>query len=158
MALIAAPVSARNTHQLEGTDLPRVLDMRAATEIKEVALLVNAHLGVGQIFDNLYLIVLPFVAKVLQSLLAGPAVAQEGILLADNPPHAGLYLWQIIRSERAREIEIVVKAIFDSGPDGEASVRKDLLHGLCHDVRSGMAHALNRRIIDRFLQFYFYRH
>src|SRR5436305_10292063 len=72
--IITTPVRARHTHQLNRTNLARMLYMGAATEIEEVSLLIDTNFGVRQVLNNLNLVELPLLLKVLQRFLAGPAV------------------------------------------------------------------------------------
>src|SRR5262249_17525259 len=75
--LVATPIGARDTHQLDWADLARVLDVWTPAEIEEGPLLVDADLGVGQILDNLDLIGLIFLAEIVERLLSRPPALLE---------------------------------------------------------------------------------
>src|SRR5260370_37115753 len=82
--LVAAPVCTSYAHQLERADLAGIFDMRAATQVQKGVLRVDADFLIRQVFDKLNLIGLPFVAEVLQGLLARPAIAFERELARYN--------------------------------------------------------------------------
>ena len=90
------------------------------------------------IFDQLQLVRL--ISFFRQSLLFGHHAATEGLGRLDDALHALFDLFEIVRSERSLNIEIVVETIFDDRADTKLGVRADLLHGLCHDVGRGVAH------------------
>ena len=132
--------------------------MRASTQVEKIVLLVDTYFFIRQVFDNFDLIGLRLVAEVLQRLLTGPAVMHKRVLAGNDTRHALLDIGQVIRSERAGQLEIIVKTIFNGRPNSKLRVRKNLLHCLSHYMSRGVAHALDRRITDRFQQFCFYRH
>src|SRR5260370_345780 len=91
-ALVATPVGTGYTHQFDGTNLSRIFNVRAAAKIQKFALLVNADLFIRQVLDDLYFVDLPFVAKVFQGFLSGPAITQEGEVPGDDALHPPLFL------------------------------------------------------------------
>ncbi len=145
--LVAAPVRARDLHQLKGTNLPRILHVRTTTEVQERVLLVDANFSIRQVLNQLNLIGLSFDLEVLQGLLARPAIALEKIFSGDNLAHTLLNIGQIFGRQRARKIEIIVEPILNRGPDREFRVRKNFLHSLGHHMGRGVSHTLNWRIV-----------
>jgi hypothetical protein len=45
---------------------------------------------------------------------------------------------QVIRGQRARQVEVVVKAVLNGRPDGDFAFGEHLQHRLRHDVRGRM--------------------
>ena len=151
--LVTPPVCSRDLHELDRPYLARVLNMRPATQVKKGILRVDADFGIGQILDQLDFVGLPLLAEVFQRLLARPAITNKGILPGDDTPHALLDIRQVFRRQGARQIKVIIKPVLDGWPDGQFSIREYLQDCLRHDMRRGVPHTLNRRIIDRFVQF-----
>src|SRR5260221_5619564 len=110
---IPAPVSSSYLHQLERADLPRVFYMRAPAQVQEVVLLVDTHLFVRQVLDQLDLVHLSLVAEELQRSLTRPALTDEWVLARHNVSHAPLDLWHILLGKRAWYIEIIATTLHD---------------------------------------------
>src|SRR5215470_9468295 len=116
--LVTAPVRTGYAHQLERADLAGIFDMGAATQVQKGVLRVDADFFIRQVFDKLNLIGLPLVTEVLQGLLARPAIAYKWVLARDNTGHALLDIGQITGRQGTRQIEIIIKTVFDSRPNG----------------------------------------
>ena len=86
---VAAPIGARDLHQLEGVaDLAGRGHVRAAAEIEPVALLVDLQLLVCRDgVDQLDLEVLALVAEHLLGLVARPHFLGEGFVARDDLAH-----------------------------------------------------------------------
>ena len=86
VVLVAAPVGAREARELDRLDRPRVLQVRAAAEVGEVALRVEGDRAVGGV-DELDLVVLALLGeealRLLGRDLAALPDAALGELLAD---------------------------------------------------------------------------
>ena len=83
--LIAAPVRARHVQQLECAHLGGAVYMRATAQVREAALVVDAHLLVFNRFDDLLLVGL--VCEQLQRLVLGDVPIRERPVAGDNGPH-----------------------------------------------------------------------
>src|SRR5436190_23618822 len=78
--LVAAPVRARDTEQLEGADLPRVFDVWSAAQVYPISpgAVEADRLVLGERFDDLPLVrVVVDVGVVRERLLFVPLLARE---------------------------------------------------------------------------------
>ena len=122
--------------------------MRPATEINELALLVKGQiLFVGDIFDDLNFITLVFLFEQSHSLIPRHQGAFNGEILSRYLGHALLDFLEILGGKRALIGEVVKEAIFNHWANGHLSRRKQLLHGLGHQMCTGMAQHFNALII-----------
>ena len=129
---VAAPVRAGEAGQLERLDRLRVLQVRPAAEIGEVALRIDRDVALGGV-DELELVRIgreELLGLVTRDLLPHP-LAALGELAVD----LGLDLLQILLADRLREVEVVVEAVLDRRPDRELHARIELRHGLREQVR-----------------------
>ena len=62
---VSAPIGTRYAHQLERAYLTCIGHVRAAAEVKKIVLLEDTYLRVGQVFDQLNLVDLTLITKVL---------------------------------------------------------------------------------------------
>src|SRR5262249_2013101 len=87
---VAAPIGARHLHHLEGVaELPRRGQMRARTEVDELALLVDGDLLVlGDLLDPLGLVLLADRLEEAHGLVARPDLARDRLVAIDNLVHA----------------------------------------------------------------------
>ena len=74
----------------------------------------------------------------LFGLLHRQGEALNGQILLGDGGHFGLQLFQVLRGEGGRDIEIVVEAILDGGADGKLGAGEQVLHRLGQDVGSGV--------------------
>ena len=134
---IAAPIGARDLHQLERiADLAGRGHVRAAAEIEPFALLVDldrlvARNGVDQ-FD---LELLALVAEHLFGFLARPYFLGEGCIARDDLAHLLFDGRQVFRRERLVAEEIVIEAVLDHRPDGHLRAGPERLHGFRQHMR-----------------------
>ena len=119
--------------------------MRSTAKINELAGCIggNGHSFVGWIaviiqvaalesFDKL-----DFVDLVLEKLLGifrRNLLADEVRLCLDQFPHAVLDGFEIIRREGARQVEVVVKPVFDGWTDSNLPIREHFQDGFSHHV------------------------
>ncbi len=166
LLLIAAPVGAGDAQQLHagGVDLPGALDVRPAAQVGEGAvaedrdlrLLINHRpvlvLSPGfQSGDQLELVRL--VGEHAAGVVARECLALKGMVLVDDLAHTRLERLQVLRGQRARELEVVVEAVVDRRTDGDARLaREHLHHGLGHHVRRRMADAVQLGALVVFLR------
>src|SRR5271166_4481226 len=99
---IAAPIGARDLHQLErASDLPGRRHMRTAAEVEPVALLVDLDLLVRRNgVDQLDLEQLALVAKNAFGLFARPHFFGERFVASDDLAHLAFDGAEILRRER----------------------------------------------------------
>jgi len=71
-----------------------------------------------------------------QRLVVGDLAAHEGLSFVDDPLHDLLEGFEVLGGERLGNVEVVVEAVPDRGPDAEFGVGVDLLDGLGEDVRA----------------------
>ena len=141
--LVAAPVRAREAGELEGLDRLRVLEVRAAAEVGELALRVERDVALGRV-DELDLVRLALDGEALARLVARDLLALPlaalGELAADlllDPLEVGLV-------DRLRELEVVVEAVLDRRADGDLHARIEPPHRLGEQVRRRVAEDVER--------------
>ena len=151
--LIAAPIGAGHTHQLDALNrnLARVLHVGAAAQVLEGVLGVGrddlaafgflavlVHRAFDQALDQLQLV--GFVAKQLAGLVGTDLPVHKRMLAADDAAHAPFNLLQVLRQEGAgpvpihAQVEVVVEAVLNRRSDGQAGIRIQFAHGLGHDM------------------------
>src|SRR4029453_13207872 len=135
---IAAPIGARDLHQLEGgADLAGRGHVRPAAEIEPVALLVDLDLLVlGDGVDQLDLEQLAFVPEYALGLLARPNLLGKGFVARDDLAHLFLDRGEVLRRERLVAEEVVVEAVLDHRADGDLRPRPQRLHRFREHVRA----------------------
>ncbi len=134
---VAAPIGARDLHQLEGVaDLAGGRHMRAAAEIEPVALLVDLDGLVGRDrIDQFDLEHFAVVAEHLLGLLARPDLLGEGFVARDDLAHFLFDRGEVFRRERLVAEEVVIEAVLDHRADRDLRARPQRLHGFGQHVR-----------------------
>ncbi len=139
--LVAPPVGGGRAEQLEGTDLPGGLQMRAPAEVVEGAVSVEAdHLAGRQLADDLGLVVLTGHLLPGDGLVTADLAALERQVRGHLLAHLRLDRLEVGGGQGTGQIEVVVEAILDRWPDPQLGVRKELQDRRRHDVRGGVAH------------------
>ena len=148
---VPAPVGAGRGQQLEGLDRLRRLQVRAAAQVLEPILGVEADLTVRQVAGQLQLVRLRLRLEAGQDLGLVHAVgAHERVLLGEDPAHLLLDPAQVVRRDRLGELEVVVEAVGDRGADRHLGVGPQVQHRLGHHVRRRVAqHRQRLRIASR---------
>ena len=143
---IAAPIGARDFHQLERVaDLAGRGHVRPAAEIEPVALLVDLDLLVrGDGVDQLDLERLALVAEHALGLVARPYLLGEGFVARDDLAHLLLDRVEVLRRERLVAEEVVIEAVLDHRADGDLRARPQALHGLGEHMGSVVPDQLQR--------------
>ena len=146
-----APVRAGRRQQLEGLDRLRGLQVRAAAQVLEPVLRVEADLAVRQVAGQLQLVRLRLRLEAGQDLGLVHAVgAHERVLLGEDPAHLLLDPLQVVRRDRLGELEVVVEAVGDRRADRHLGVGPQVQHRLGHHVRRRVAqHGQRLRIASR---------
>src|SRR5205814_7605540 len=131
---IAAPIGARDIHQLEGLSEPAGRgQMRADAQIDEVALAIEADLLLGRDLADIFgLVALTDAIEERDRLIAVPDLAGDRLVTAHDVAHALLDARQIVGGERSRAGEIVIEAGFCRRAEGDLSFRVQLLDSLGH--------------------------
>ena len=148
VAGVAAPVGACDLGQLEGLELAGAGHVGAAAEIHPGALLVDGELlALGQVLDNLYLVVLAHVAEQFDGALAAHDQALHCQVVLDDLLHALLDLLQIFRGEVVATGEVVIEAVLDHRTDRHLGTGKQLLHRHRQQVGGGVTNDLQTSVV-----------
>ena len=142
VVFVAAPVSARDAHELQRLDLARRGDVRACAEVRELALRVERNQGVlRQVVDEFDLVGLAKALKELQRFVAGDFLAHERQVLFDDLLHFLFDVGEVAFAELAVHVDVVVEAVVDGRADGELDVLILIkaFQRLREDVRARMA-------------------
>ncbi len=136
---VAAPVGARDLHQLERAELAGAGHVRTAAQVEPVALPVQADVFVrGDGCDDLGLVVLAELLERLDRLVARHELALDLEVGLGELVHLRFELRQVFRRERPAEGEVVIEAVLDHGADGDLRFGVHGLHGLREQVRRGV--------------------
>ena len=138
---VAAPVGAGERGELERLDRLRRLQVRAAAEVDEAVLLVERDLlALGQRLGDLDLVRLALRREARHGVLARRHDALVGVRAAlEDRAHLVLDAREIGLAGRLGEVEVVVEAVLDRGADRDLGAGPEVLHGLGHQVRGGVA-------------------
>ena len=144
--LVAEPVSAGEAGDLESFDAAGGWDVRAATEVDELAVAIEADL-VARLRELSYEVGLHEVAVALEfgeGLLARLILADKRLIAGDNFGHFGFYGREIFGCEGFFAIEVVEETGIGRGAVAELGFRKKLEDSSGHDVRGGVAQNFQR--------------
>ena len=141
--LVAAPVGACEAGQLERLDRLRVLQVRAAAEIGEVALRVEGDRALGGV-DQLDLVGLMLLVEVALCLLGAHLLAVPGAALGELLADLLLDLLECVLADRLRELEVVVETVLDRRADRDLGARVETPDGLGEQVRGRVAQDVER--------------
>ena len=127
-------------------DLRGVFHVGTAAKVDKIARFVDGdgHFFVGRVavviqltalepFDQLQLISLVF--KQVFSLAGRNLFADEVFFGLDQFLHALFDAFEVIGGERTRQVEVVIKAIFDRRPYGDLSIGEHLQNCFSHYMR-----------------------
>lgn len=155
--LAAAPVGGGVAHQLERGDVAgggqvgapaEVLPAQVAGLGVEVVVdgqLAAAHLDVravvgrGRTLDADEFELVGLVRQLLAGRLVGDDAAGEALAALLDLLHLLLDGLEVIGGEGPGDVEVVVEAVPDRRADAQLGLGEQLLHGLRHDVRGGVA-------------------
>ena len=138
---VAAPVGAGGAGELDGVALDAAggVQVGAGAQVGEVALLVEGDDGIlRQVLDELHLVGLLLLLHELDGLLTGQLEALQLQLLLADLAHLGLESSQILGSEGAGGVKIVVEPVLNAGADGQLHLGVQPLHGLSQHVGAGV--------------------
>ena len=122
--------------------------MRAAAEVREVALRVERDVSFGRV-DELDLVLLTLVREELLRLLGRDLFTRPLAALVELPLDLGLDLLERLLADRLRELEVVVEPVLDRRPDGDLRPRIEPANGLGEEVGCRMAEDVQRVRIGR---------
>ncbi len=143
---IAAPVGARDLHELECAQLRRIRHVRAAAQIDPVALPVQRDLLARRddVVDDLRLVDLALVLEESDRVVLRHDAALDRQRLGDDLVHLGLDLREVVGRERRLAREVVVETVVDDGTDRDLRVGEQPLRRLREQVRSRMTQDVER--------------
>src|SRR5690606_34000227 len=167
---VAAPVSPggrlEGHGERVGFNVLRVGDVRPAAQVGKGVLRVDRELA-GRLCDLAAVFVYPAIDQIINQLqlvglilekLAGFLGADlahgEGVRLAHDGLHASLDPLQVFLGQRARQVEVVIKAVLDGRADGDFRVGKSLQNGLSHDMGGRMANTIQLAVFVTLLWHY----
>ena len=138
---VAAPVRSGDVEQLDGLDRPGARQVRPPAQVGEVALLVERDLPVVQPVQQFELVRIVLGLEVRDGVGLGDVFADERHVAAGQFDHLGLDGRQVVGRERlgaafdVREVDVVVKPLFDGRADAEADAGVQRFQRLGHQVR-----------------------
>ena len=138
VVLVAAPVRAGDARQLERLDRLRVLQVRAAAEIDEVALLVERDVALRGV-EELQLVRLVGRQEALTRFLGSHRAALPVAAFLQLALHLRFDSLQVGVGDRLREVEVVVEAVLDRRADRHLHAGVEAAHCLGEQMRRGMA-------------------
>ena len=152
---VAAPVRAGEAGQLQRLDRLRILQVRAAAEIGELALRIERDVALGGV-DELDLV--RVVGEELARFVARDLTALPAAAFLQLTPDLLLDPLEILLPDRLGEVEVVVEAVLDRRADRELHARIEMRDGLGqqmrrrvaqHGQRVGVARVARRQELDR---------
>jgi hypothetical protein len=143
LRLVPAPVGAGEGKQLHGPDRRRVLEVRPAAEVDEVALLVDGDVAVGRVHE-LDLVRLACLLEVGARLVPAGLPALPGAALGDLAADLLLQALERLLGHRLRELEVVVEPVLDRRADRHLRPGVQASRGLGEQVRGRMAEHVER--------------
>ena len=148
VAAVAPPVGPGHLEQLEGADPPGGRAVRPAAQIEPAVLVVERdRLPLGDVVEQLDLVVLALRLEPAPGVLAAHDLAAKRLVRRDDLGHAGLDPLQILGMERLVTREVVVEPVLDRRADGHLGARVQILDRLGHDVGAVVAQDRQRRLV-----------
>ena len=122
-------------YPVEGMWGPRQRSMK-------LALLIEAHLLLGDLLQEFHLVGFALALKIVDRLLPAHVVPAEGQILGGQLGHVGFNFRQVLRGKGLGHVKVIIKARFDGRADGHLDPGKQVPHRLGHQVGGGVAHDL----------------
>ena len=141
--LVAAPVRAGEARQLHRLDRRRVLEVRAAAEIGELALRVERDRAL-RLVGELDLVRLRLRLEARDRLVAGELLARPLAPLRDLAADLVLDRLEVVLGDRLGELEVVVEAVGDRRADRDLHARVEAHDRLGEQVRGRVAQHVER--------------
>ena len=137
--LVTAPVGAGEGEHLDGLDDLGVAEVRAAAQVRELAVRVVCDGTVFQLGNELLLVLVALFGEVGHGVGLGDLDAAEVLLLAGEFQHLVLDGLEVrVREGAAVHVHVVVETVFDGGADAELDAREQGLEGFGHEVGGGV--------------------
>ena len=137
--LVTAPVGAGEGEHLDGLDDLGVAQVRAAAQVRELAVGVVCDGTVFQLGNELLLVLVALFGEVGQGFGLGDVDAAEVLLLAGEFQHLVLDGLEVgVRQGAAVHVHVVVETVLDGGADAELDAREKGFEGLGHEVGGGV--------------------
>ncbi len=114
VVLVATPVSASDVLQLESTQSTRTPDVRATTEVEELALAVDRDVAIFEVADDLQLVRVVLVETL--GLLFRYLLALDREVPLDDLAHALLDARQVFVRYAASHLDVVEEAVLNRRP------------------------------------------
>jgi len=116
-------------------------DVRAAAQVDELALAVEAQAGIllEVVVDVLDLVSLIEVLDQAARLRGGPLEALEGLGGGDDLAHLLLDAREVLLAQRRVAVDVVIEAVLDGGAEGQLDAGEETHDRPGHDVGAGMA-------------------
>src|SRR6185312_3803873 len=143
LGLVAAPVGTRKREELHRLDRLRVLEMRPAAQVDEVALRVERDVAFRRV-DELDLVRLALLLEAFARVVPRDLLALPDAALLDLPLDLVLEPLQIGLRDWLGELEVVVEAVFDRRADRDLRPREEPARGLREEVRGRVAQDVER--------------
>ena len=144
--LVAEPVSAGEAGDFKSLDATGGGYVRAAAEVDEVAVAIEADLvaGLREPGDEVGLHEVAVALEFGKGLLARLVFADERVIAGDDFGHFGLDGCEILGREGFLAVEVVEEAGIGCRAVAEFGFRKELENGCGHDVRGGVTQDFQR--------------
>src|SRR5205823_4362452 len=138
---IAAPIGARDVHQLERLSEPASRgQMRTDAQINKIALAIEADLLLARDLADIFgLVALAEPVEERDGLVAIPNLAGDRLVAAHDVAHTLFDTRQIVGGERRRARKIVVEAGSGRRAEGDLSFGVELLDALGHTWGASVA-------------------
>ena len=138
--LVTAPVGTSYAQQLDRLDIARIRHVRATAQVREVALRISRDRPVGEVCDELQLVLVTLLFEELRHLSLRDVAADDRLLAGSELRHLSLYGCEVgvAKLHAFAQVNIVVEAILNGRTDTELHTRIERLKGFGHKVRTGV--------------------
>ena len=138
---VVFPVGPGDIEKLEGADFAGVRNVRAAAQVDELSLAVEAKrfIFLRKVFIDVFDLVL--LAQILHqgtSFRGRTLKALERLRLLDDLAHLLFNAREILFADRRRRVDVVVEAVLQRRTEGELRAGEKPHHGPGHDVGGAM--------------------
>ena len=129
VSVVATPVGTSHFHQLEMLKLAGARHMGTAAQIGKASLAVERHIFIGRNrSDDLGFVVFAQFFEIVDSLVSWHYLTRDGLIFRSQLGHFLFNQTQVVRCERAAIRKIVIKAVFDHGPNSDLCIWIQRLH------------------------------
>ena len=134
--LIATPIGRADGHHLDCLDEAGVEEVRTAAEVGECTLRVGGDIAIFEVGNEFVFVVLPLVAKELESIVLRDGSAHHILLLLLKLHHLLFNLGKVVLADGHSfgRHHIVVETIFNGRTDAKLGAGPKFLHRFGHKV------------------------